>query len=89
MNQEDPCCPFLNAPHVHCDRYVRLDRLRLAFDYCFAAYRVCPEYLRLAAEADEAVEVTQAREAFSRVLVQVRTGNEMVRSGIEAPAVHT
>jgi hypothetical protein len=64
MEYEEHCCPFLNATDVHCDRYVRLDRLKLAFDYCFAAYELCPEYRRLGGESAPPVP--------GRVLVQVR-----------------
>src|SRR5947207_11241785 len=85
MDQEEHYCPFLNALDIHCDRYVRLDRLKLAFDYCFANYTVCPEYERLTAEASEDVESERNQAAFAKLLVQVRV-NGSLRAG---HAVHT
>src|SRR4051812_28218492 len=82
---DDPCCPFLNGLEVHCDRYVRLDRLKLAFDYCFANYTVCPEYERLTAAASEDSETERNHAAFAKLLVQVRI-NSPSRAG---HAVHT
>ena len=81
---EDPCCPFLNAAEVHCDRYVRLDRLKLAFDYCFSNYKVCPEFARLTARASEDAEADASQAAFAKLLVQVR-----VNAARTSHAVHT
>ncbi|MGA2500805.1 MAG: hypothetical protein ABSH20_23965 [Tepidisphaeraceae bacterium] len=50
MNQEEPCCPLLNDSDLRCSANLRLDRMDMAFKYCFGDYHACPLAVELLAD---------------------------------------
>lgn len=72
MKPEEKFCPFLDAEGAHCDRHLRLDRLKWAFDYCFARYEECPEHARLIRESTDDPELDQQHEAFRKALLHLK-----------------
>ncbi len=42
MAQEETCCPLLNDSDLRCSANLRLDRMEMAFKYCFGDYHSCP-----------------------------------------------
>ena len=55
-------CPFLNRTDPRCGKYLSIEHLGHAFDYCFDGYAACPVYLerlveRRMARADAVVKL--------------------------------
>ncbi len=77
MNQEEPSCPFLNDSNVRCGANLRLDRMDMAFKYCFGNYHACPVAAELLA-GDSLVGAT-AGESDSEVLASLPVLREFER----------
>ena len=80
MNQEEPsCCPLLNDSDLRCSANLRLDRMDMAFKYCFGDYHSCPVAAELLAGESVAGVLVGGGEPDSEVLASLPVLREFQR----------
>lgn len=78
MKHEEPCCPLLNDSDLRCSANLRLDRMDMAFKYCFGDYHSCPVAAELLA-GESMAGVAVGGERDSEVLASLPVLREFQR----------